>query len=351
MQERLAFRENPMRLSLAMTAAVACAAYFVVSCADEDMDCSPGEISVCSCDNGSTGVRECSGKGTWGSCGDCDGSGCVPGAIQACPCLGGGEGIQECSESGDSWGDCQGCEDTELGECDYTTCTGDICAEPEDCCDNTACGSYIFTEEWGAAENYCYPMCDPEAETDPCKCGDVCVDFGDGFSTCLGTSAVTVNNLSLPVGADVDASVFLDTQEVDVDYTATLGDETIAFDFFYAYWDDTEMILEADGFFGSNGIWILFVVIPEAIMEAGVGEYPVYDEENNTFNFSVELYSGTLDSDYKFEEVWLETPFVEDAVIAIEQTCEPCTADAEECEACEFSLDSLMFAMRTKLQL
>ena len=111
------------------------------------------------------------------------------------------------------------------------------------------------------------------------------------------------------------------------------------------------MVIRGEGFVGASGIWILFITIPEAVFAEGVGEYPWYVEDTGDFNFSVELYSGTLDAGNMLEEVWIES-ITDNAVLVIDEVCEPCTSvDAADCDLCEFSLQSLFFAMRTKLAL
>jgi hypothetical protein len=162
----------------------------------------------------------------------------------------------------------------------------------------------------------------------------------------------------MPVGSDLGTSIVVEA--TDVDYSAVLGEDTIDFNIFYAYWseytgeddDETyrELIVRAEGLSGADGLWIFLLSIPEALMAAGVGEYPVYDEETDTVNFWAELYYGIMDSEYYLEELWLES-LLDNAVLAIEATCDPCTAEVAECDVCQFSVDVLLLSMRTKINI
>lgn len=329
-----------------------CIGVMATVCSEENLDCSPGDISACTCSGGGEGVRSCRKDGTWGTCEKCEeGDACVPGKVSECPCGDGTNGTQECDDDG-TWGPCEGCEE-QLGECDYTACIGDICEEPEDCCENSGCNSFVFDADWGAIENYCYPLCDPEEE-DPCKCDDVCLDFGNGFATCLPIGTVVIDNLRLPVGSDFDTSQLVVASEVS--FEVELADESVPVDYFYAYWDEYEyegsqmrdLIIRAEGVVDTDVIWILFVAVPEELMATGEGTYPLIDEENDELNFSIDLYSGILSGD-GIGELWLES-LVDDAQLVIEETCDPCTAeDVAECDVCEFSLQALFFGMKIKL--
>jgi hypothetical protein len=294
---------------------------------------------------------------------DTDSTLCVPGEVVTCPCADDGQGVQTCAETGDRFGPCQcspvpdDTDDPILGECDYTPCTGDICAEPDGCCEASTCGSWLFPVDSGFSENYCYPNCDPTSDDEACRCGDVCVDFQDGVATCLPTGALQLSDLSLVVGADSDTAVLVDT--VDVSFSATLSGQAIPSSAIYAYWSEYEndlggteheLVLRSDGLAADDEIWIVIAHIPEATFIAGEGQYPLINEAVDDYNFYVEIYSGYLDADNTISELWLET-IIEDAVLDIHATCEPCTADASECDACAFSLSAGFFGIRTKVDL
>ncbi len=347
--------------NLALLVVMAFSGIMMVYCGEDEMACRPGETGECSCDgNAMIGERTCTDEGKWGGCRGC--SACVPGKVMDCPCIGGGKGVQECSESGDSWGECTGCgeavgetDPTELGECDYTTCIGDICEEPSDCCDASACGSWLFLPEYGFSENYCYPMCDPE-EAGSCKCDDVCVPIDDGLALCLPEGGFYIESLEIPVGGDMDSAVLIDAGETS--YEAFIGADDIPASVIYAFWSEyedengeaqRELIIRSDGISLSNDIWISVVYIPEALFLKGEDRYP-YINESDEYNFFFEFYSGNLDSSGSISELWLES-IGEDAELEIGATCEPCTADDAECETCEFSIAATFFGIRTKVEL
>lgn len=290
---------------------------------------------------------------------------CVPGQREECACGGGESGYQVCDESGDSWGECTGCEadgnetddstntddSSDVDECEYTSCVGDICEEPEDCCDSSACSSWYYEPEYGFSENYCLPMCDDTASS--CKCGDECVDFGDGFVVCLPEGGLSISQ-KLPVGEDSDSVVFMDVTESD--FEAYLGSDEIPVSTLYAYWwegdteDDRWMIIRTEGISLSNDFWSIYIYIPASTFESGVGTYPLYDDETEEYFFYIEVLSGNLSINKEITDLWLES-VLDNASLEIVATCEPCPVDEEEadCEECEFSIAALFFGMRSKL--
>ena len=328
----------------------------LAQCGKDNWACLPGEKAACECAGGAgSGVWECSASGHWGRCQEC--ASCTPGRQVECACEGGEVGYQICAETGDSWGECEGCEPvsggtdpSDLDDCEYNACVGDICEEPEDCCEASACGSWYYGSEYGFSENYCFPMCD-ESSDELCKCGDVCVDFGGGFTVCLPEGSFELNNQKLPVGEDFESAYLVDATESDL--KASIGSDDIPISTLYAYWwegDDPEdrwMVIRTEGMSLSNDFWSVNIYIPEPIIESGVGTYPLYNEED--YNFLVEVHSGNMNSDGEITDLWLET-LVDDAELNIAATCEPCPADEVECEECEFSVSAYFFGMRSKYE-
>lgn len=349
-----------------------------IGCTDKPWGCPPGLQSACPCAGSEeTGVQVCAEDGlSWSECVGCPSdSTCEPGEVQACLCLGGGLGVQTCEDDGAGWKDCEGCNGSSDGdtdtdddtsgkdtdedagmldtECVYNDCEGDVCEAQGDCCDESECGSRYFSSS-NYIENYCYPTCEPDAEEDQCKCGDVCVDrSGTGF--CLGTGQLILDRLTLPVGATAASSVMVDAS--DVTFTAEHDGEALSLAFFEAYWreysDETrrlEIWSQADN--GNNTAWILGIYIPEDIFNQGVGEYDLYDSSNDETNFYAALYFGVYDSSYSFTELWRENvPLAASSVLSIDRTCEACTAESSECESCVFSVNVSWIAVRGKLSL
>lgn len=307
----------------------------------------------------------CASDGTWGKCRQCESSSdqtCDPGDWKFCKCENGSEGVQYCNESDERFGECEDCidseeeESTDADSCEYDPCIGDICSEDDGCCEHSACNSEIYGEDFGVLENYCFPKCDVDNEDEPCKCGDQCVIFDNGFSTCLTTGEISIDHLTIPVGVDREAGVVIDGD--DVEHTVSLDGETVAFDIFYAYWleykddDDNiqrELAIRADGLVDDDNIWSLILTVPEAVVDEGKGVSAFYDEENDMFNFSSDLYSGTIDDNFHYQEMWLES-LIDDGEFEIEKTCEPCDTDDAECDICEFSFHAAIFLMRVKLE-
>ena len=352
-----------MKNRLILSTTLIASLYLSVGCTGEFLECSPGDKRDCDCPIRSTGIERCTEDGTWGACKYCPTNPtdeCTPGKVDSCDCENGNQGVRICRDSGESWGECEGCEDPEepYEEGDYdATCIGDICGAPSECCENTVCGSVVFGSYLDSIENYCYPSCDPDGSEVLCDGGDICVDFGDDIATCLKPGEISFSDMILPVGVDYDTAVVV--EGTDVDHTAGLGNDDFSFDIFYAYWNEyqdaddrtaRELVIRADGLDEPDGIWNLIITVPEALIQQGVGSYPWYDEADETFNFSIDLYSGTLNDDFDYEAMWLES-LTDDAVLDIDQTCDPCSSEDAECDVCEFSFDALLFGMKSKLDL
>lgn len=317
---------------------------------------------------------------------------CDPGEYQQCPCLGIGTGLQRCNAQGTMWGDCEGCStigvvdvgdtgaadaDTDvdvdtgtgavqdtatqepLGECDYNTCTGDICQDVEGCCETAACNSWVYYDTDSFSETYCYPMCDAAA-AEPCKCGDVCVDL-DTLPVCLKTGNFTMSGLTLTVGEEFDSSLSVET--TGMTYSATLGDRPLSLEYVSASWSSWEAsdgsIQEGvdiwfDGMADGLSVWILSITIMQETFTRGVGSYAYYDSaDDQTINFYADLYYGNLDRNTgDLFEVWIETlPDTDTSVLSIDQTCSLCPIGGTDCTQCAFSFNINWVALRAKLNL
>lgn len=363
-------------------------AWLITACVDNPYACPPGLQEACPCSGDRLGVQICDTEGA--QFGECvcdplvDTNACQTGELQTCPCIGGGTGVQECDENR-VWGDCRGCDgsadsdadsdsdsdgdgdsdsdsdadsdadsDSDADtECAYNDCEGDICADPEDCCVESGCSSWYYGTS-GYLENYCYAQCDPNADTDPCKCGDACVDLS-GMAVCLGTGRLVMTELTIPVGADSNSSVQVDAARVN--YTMVHDNESIEFQFFEANWYEysdgsREVDVWAQASAGTDTAWILGIYIPEETFDQGAGTYPLYDETTDTVNFYIELYTGIYDSSNRFVEIWRENvPTAAGATVTIDKTCETCTTASGDCDECIFSADIPWFAMRAKVSL
>ena len=119
---------------------------------------------------------------------------------------------------------------------------------------------------------------------------------------------------------------------------------------FFNFMVGCELYYLQNGLVDYETIWTFFLTVPEAVAEAGEGVSSFYDEVNDAFNFSSDLYSGTIDDDFRYQEIWMES-LIDDGEFEIEQVCEPCATDAAECDVCEFSFHAKLFAMKVKLEI